>query len=704
MFNKILIANRGEIAVRISRACREMGIASVAVYSEADARALHVRAADEAVCIGPAPAAQSYLLTERILQAARQTGAEAVHPGYGFLSENAVFAQAVQEAGLVFIGPPPSAIRAMGDKAAARALMQAAGVPVVPGYQGLDDEAALQQAAAQIGYPVLAKAAAGGGGKGMRVITHPDQLLENLAAARREAQHAFGDQRLILEKYLAHAHHVEFQILGDQHGRLVHLFERECSVQRRHQKVIEESPSPLLDAELRQRMGAAAVLAARAAGYVNAGTIEFILDPLSRAYYFLEMNTRLQVEHPVTELVSGLDLVQWQIRIAAGEPFPYTQEQLSPRGHALECRLYAEDPANHFLPSAGTLLHWSEPQGPGIRLDAGVSSGDEVSIHYDPLLAKLICAGEDRPAAIRRMQTALRQLVPLGLTTNTAFLQAVLAAPAFAAGAVHTTWVDEHFAAWAPPPPAALPLEILAAAQLRTPIRTPPRRWVHRPSPSGGEGAFHPQDAHFPSPGVVPNDMERGGGVPAAGVRDPYSPWRPPTPAPSWLYAGDLHTLTLTPQGEGWLAETADAKASVTVLAEEPGVIILRLGDRMSGRVCRVDWAEDGARLWLASAGQVYLLEPPPAAAPRRPRGAAGKDLPGSQAAEATLRAPMPAQVRAIQAQPGEACQKGQTLVVLEAMKMEIRLQAQSTGLVERVLVAVGQQVNRDQALVEIKI
>ncbi len=483
MFNKILIANRGEIAVRISRACRELGIASVAVYSEADVRALHVRTADEAVCIGPAPAAQSYLLTERILQAARQTGAQAIHPGYGFLSENAAFAQAVQDAGLVFIGPPPSAIRAMGDKAAARALMQAAGVPVVPGYQGLDDEAALQQAAAQIGYPVLAKAAAGGGGKGMRVITQPDQLLENLAAARREAQHAFGDQRLILEKYLAQAHHVEFQILGDQHGRLVHLFERECSVQRRHQKVIEESPSPLLDPELRQRMGAAAVLAARAAGYVNAGTIEFILDPLSRAYYFLEMNTRLQVEHPVTELVSGLDLVQWQIRIAAGEPFPYTQEQLTQRGHALECRLYAEDPANHFLPSAGTLLHWREPQGPGIRLDAGVSSGDEVSIHYDPLLAKLICAGEDRPAAIRRMQTALRQLAPLGLTTNTAFLQAVLADPAFAAGAVHTTWVDEHFAAWTAPTPASLPLEILAAARLRK--RTPPR-----PSPSGGEGAF----------------------------------------------------------------------------------------------------------------------------------------------------------------------------------------------------------------------
>ena len=465
MFKKILIANRGEIAVRVIRACREMGIASVAVYSEADRQALHSRLADQALCIGPAPAKESYLSGERILAAAHESGAEAIHPGYGFLAENAPFARAVQAAGLVFIGPPPAAIEAMGDKGRARQQMQASGVPVVPGYQGPDGPAVLAEQAAQIGWPLLVKAAAGGGGKGMRVVSGPDELEEAIQAARREAQHAFGDGRLILERYIPRARHIEFQVLGDAHGHLLHLFERECSVQRRHQKIIEESPSPLLDDALRQRMGAAAVAAALAVGYYNAGTIEFIVDPLTRDFYFLEMNTRLQVEHPVTELVTGLDLVQWQIRIAAGEALPFRQEELSQRGHAIECRLYAEDPANNFLPASGTLLRFVEPSGPGVRVDAGVSSGSEITIHYDPLIAKLSVWAADRPGAIARMQSALRATVLLGVINNNPFLQAVLAEPDFQAGAVFTTWVEEHFGDWQPPE-CSLPPAVLAAAAL----------------------------------------------------------------------------------------------------------------------------------------------------------------------------------------------------------------------------------------------
>ena len=465
MFAKILIANRGEIAVRILRACRELGIATVAVYSEADRQALHVRLADEAVPIGPPAAAESYLATERILTAARLTGVQAIHPGYGFLSENAAFAAAVADAGLVFIGPSPAAIHAMGDKAQARAHMQAAGVPVVPGYQDEDSDQALHEAAQALGYPVLVKAAAGGGGKGMRVVRAPAELPDSVAAARREARHAFGDERLIIEAYIPRARHVEFQILADQHDRVLHLFERECSVQRRHQKIIEETPSPLLDAGLRRAMGAAAVTAAQSVGYQNAGTVEFIVDPQRRAFYFLEMNTRLQVEHPVTELVTGLDLVQWQIRIAAGERLPFTQEQLSQRGHAIECRLYAEDPAGGFLPATGPLLRFIEPRGPGVRLDTGFTNGDDISIHYDPLIAKLVAFAEDRPSAIRRLQAALRETVILGVTTNWQFLQDILAEPDFQDGRVYTTWIEERFGDWRAPQ-CDIPPEVLVAAAL----------------------------------------------------------------------------------------------------------------------------------------------------------------------------------------------------------------------------------------------
>jgi 3-methylcrotonyl-CoA carboxylase alpha subunit len=465
MFDKVLIANRGEIAVRVIRACRELGLATVAVYSSADRRALHVRLADQAVEVGPAPASESYLSIQRLVAAALQTGAQAVHPGYGFLAENAAFAAAVIRAGLVFIGPPSQAMQAIGDKAAARALLQAHGIPLIPGYQGADDDENLLRAARSIGFPLLVKAAAGGGGKGLRLVHTAADLPEASAAARREALSTFGDGRLLLERYIPHARHIEFQVLADDTGACLHLFERDCSVQRRHQKIIEETPSPLLDPALRSAMGEAAVAVARAAGYRNAGTVEFIVDPESRAFFFLEMNARLQVEHPITELVTGIDLVHWQLRLAAGERLPFTQAELSQRGHAIECRLYAEDPANGFLPTTGRLLQFIPPEGPGVRVDAGLSAGDEISVYYDPLIAKLIVAAESRPVAIRRMQAALRQLVVLGVTTNSPFLQDLLAQPEFAAGLVDTTWVEERFAAWQPSP-CPLPPEVLAAAAL----------------------------------------------------------------------------------------------------------------------------------------------------------------------------------------------------------------------------------------------
>ncbi|MGZ6347128.1 MAG: acetyl-CoA carboxylase biotin carboxylase subunit [Anaerolineales bacterium] len=462
MFSKILIANRGEIAVRIMRACRELGIRTVAVYSEADHDALHVRLADEAVLLGTPAPKESYLNIEKIIAAAKQTKTEAIHPGYGFLSENSVFAEAVQSAGLTFIGPPPSAIKAMGDKAESKVSMKKAGVPTIPGLEGLESDKEFKKAAREIGYPMLVKAAAGGGGKGMRVVNEESQMSESLEAARREALNAFGDQRLLIEKYVPRAHHIEFQVLGDQHGHLVHLFERECSVQRRYQKIIEETPSPLLTRELRAEMGQAAVAAAEAVGYTNAGTVEFIVDPDTLEFYFLEMNTRLQVEHPVTELVVGLDLVQWQIRVAAGEHLPFKQADLIQRGHAIECRVYAEDPAHGFLPSTGRLLQVVEPHGPGLRVDSGYAAGDEVTHFYDPLLAKLIVNAESRATAIGRMQAALRDYVIHGVITNIDFLQAVLGQADFVNGAVTTRWVETNFG-WKPAGPS---FEALIAAGL----------------------------------------------------------------------------------------------------------------------------------------------------------------------------------------------------------------------------------------------
>ncbi len=463
MFKKILIANRGEIAIRIIRACKEMNIQTVAVYSEADKDSLHVQLADEAVLLGAAPPRESYLNAEKTIAAALQTGAQAIHPGYGFLSENADFARRVEESALAFIGPAPDSIRAMGDKAESKIKMKAAGVPTVPGFEGLQNEEEFFRAANEIGYPVLIKASAGGGGKGMRVVNTESELREGIEAARSEALNAFGDDTLLIEKYLPNAHHIEFQVFGDKHGNLIHLFERECSVQRRHQKIIEETPSVLLTPQLREEMGRAAVAAAKAVNYFNAGTIEFIFDPSTSAYYFLEMNTRLQVEHPITELAAGIDLAQWQIRIAAGEKFPFTQHDFTQRGHAIECRVYAEDPSNGFLPSTGKLLKFIEPKGPGIRVDSGFVTGSDVTHFYDPLLAKLIVHAENREAAIAKMQNALREFVVHGVVTNIDFMRAVLAHEDFSAGKVSTRWVEQTFGAWRP---AGADLEMRIAAAL----------------------------------------------------------------------------------------------------------------------------------------------------------------------------------------------------------------------------------------------
>lgn len=466
MFHKCLIANRGEIAVRLIRACRELGVRAAAVYSDADARARHVQLADEAHYIGPSSPALSYLDGAKLVQTALAASCDCVHPGYGFLSEAPDFAQAVLDAGLTWIGPGPAAIRLMGVKTEARARMEQAGVPLVPGFQSDDaDDAAFVAAAARIGWPVMVKAAGGGGGKGIRVVRDPDHLPEALAAARREAERAFNDPRLFLEKYIERAHHIEVQVLADAHGTVLHLFERECSAQRRHQKIVEESPAPLLTPETRARMGQAAVEAARAVGYVNAGTVEFIAAP-DGAFYFLEMNTRLQVEHPVTEQVTGLDLAQLQFRIAAGEPLPFAQASVTQRGHAIECRVYAEDPHNGFLPAVGPVLRFIPPEGPGVRVDAGIQSGDAITIHYDPLVAKVIASAPSRAEAIARMQRALAETVVLGTTTNLPFLRALLAHPAFLAGAVDTGFVDAHLHDLLPPAPPPSDAALLAAALL----------------------------------------------------------------------------------------------------------------------------------------------------------------------------------------------------------------------------------------------
>jgi acetyl-CoA carboxylase biotin carboxylase subunit len=464
VFNKVLIANRGEIALRVIRACQELGVKTVAVYSEADVRAPHVREADEAVLIGPPPSSESYLRGDKIIEAAKMTNAEAIHPGYGFLSEREWFARAVRDAGIVWIGPPAEAIAAMGSKTAARTLAVANGVPVVPGTtEPLANAKEAEKIAKKFGYPVLLKAAAGGGGKGMRVVSVPNELVSALEAARREAKNAFGDDAVYLEKFVTQPRHVEIQVLADSHGNVLSLGERECSVQRRHQKMIEEAPSVAVTPELRRKMGETAVRAARAAGYVNAGTCEFLLDQ-SGDFYFLEMNTRLQVEHPVTELVTGIDLVQWQLRIAAGELLPFRQEDIAPQGWAIECRITSEDASNNFLPSTGRIEYLHLPSGPGVRWDGGVESGSEIGLYYDPMLAKLIVWGADREQAVTRMRRALVDLIIQGVETSRDFHIRVMDDDEFRRGAIDIQWLERRLASILERPPSDESVRVAAIA------------------------------------------------------------------------------------------------------------------------------------------------------------------------------------------------------------------------------------------------
>ena len=502
MFSKVLVANRGEIALRVIRACQELGVKSVAVYSEADARAPHVREADEAVLIGPPPSSQSYLMGERLIEVALRTGAQAIHPGYGFLSERAWFARAVRDAGLVFIGPPAEAIDAMGSKTAARQLAIAAGVPVVPGTtESVRDAEEAIAIAETFGFPVLLKAAAGGGGKGMRIVRAASDLADALSSAKREAQNAFGDDAVYIEKYIEGPRHVEIQVLADTHGNIVHLGERECSVQRRHQKMIEEAPSVAVSPELRARMGATAVAAARAAGYVNAGTCEFLLDTDGQ-YYFLEMNTRIQVEHPVTELVMGLDLVQWQIRVAAGEALPFAQKDFAPRGWAMECRITSEDPANGFLPSTGRIEYLHLPTGPGVRWDGGIESGSEVGLHYDPMLAKLIVHAPTRALAISRMRRALRELTIDGVETSRSFHLRVMDHPDFQRGDITIQWLEQNLPALTAP---AVDRESIRLAAIAAALVAHEERLAGSGAATTSTGTSTTSDAS-----VMGNDASRG--------------------------------------------------------------------------------------------------------------------------------------------------------------------------------------------------
>ncbi|MBU6336975.1 MAG: acetyl-CoA carboxylase biotin carboxylase subunit [Acidobacteria bacterium] len=640
-FDTLLVANRGEIACRVIRSARAMGLRTVAVYSEADAGAPHVELADTAVPIGPAPAAESYLDGEKIIEAARKTGAGAIHPGYGFLSENAAFAQACADAGITFVGPSPEAIAAMGDKAAAKRMMEAAGVPTVPGYSGEEqDDAVLIEKARETGFPLMVKAAAGGGGKGMRLVEDEGSLPSAIEAARREAAGAFGDDTLLLERAVVAPRHVEIQVLADREGHTIHLGERDCSVQRRHQKVIEEAPSPAVDAELRERMGAAGVAAAEAVGYEGAGTVEFLLDAEGN-FYFLEMNTRLQVEHPVTELVTGLDLVEWQLRIAAGEPLTIGQDDVEIRGHAIEARLYAEDPENDYLPSTGRLELWATPGPELVRVDSGVRTGSEITPFYDPMVAKLACAGADRDEARTRLVRALELTDALGPATNRSLLVAVLRSPQFAGGEATTAFLD-GFDAGAQATPA------MVAAVVA---------WLYRRRRElAGERA----------PGLE--------GWSSAGALS----WSTRVAAGAQEYA-----VSVTEGRNGVAVRLGDERFTVDPDAPSPVVDGVEIPVRcLAVGAARVLAAFEGLDLEL-----VDLCALPPDAA-----GAAG---------EGVLLAPMHGRVISVDAEVGASVSAGQRLVVLEAMKMEHEILADVDGVVEEIA-ASGSQVGADQVLARI--
>jgi 3-methylcrotonyl-CoA carboxylase alpha subunit len=680
-FRRVLVANRGEIAVRVIRACQELGIRAIAVYSEADRGAFHTRLADEAHPIGPPPAAASYLNGARILDLARRTGAEAIHPGYGFLAENAAFAEACAAAGVTFVGPPPDAMRLMGDKAAARRLVADHGVPVVPGYDGAEqDDEALQARARDIGFPLLIKAAAGGGGRGMRVVRDADTFPEALTGARREARAAFGEGTMILERYVAPARHVEVQILGDHHGALVHLGERECSVQRRHQKVIEESPSPAVTPELRAELGAAAVRAARAAGYANAGTCEFLLDEGGR-FYFIEMNARLQVEHPVTEQVTGLDLVRRQLEIAAGAPLGLEQERVALRGHAIECRIYAEDPARDFLPAAGRLERFAPPLGQGLRHDVGFADGDAVNTYYDAMLGKLIAFGEDRPTALARARWAVDRYAVEGVTTNLPLLRWVLAHPTFAAGEATTDFLARE---WRPAAPTSPPPEALAAAAAF-------ELAARSPEPSGepwrslgpwralDEGISLAYEVEGSPRTVVAGREER----PVA--REFGSPGAPEGDRP------------VAPRGSAWSIAIGDGIYDARVEAD--GMVVVGAAGRPPSRLRRLRVVRGGDGLLVSDVegGQGYTL---------RRAGPPSVDASGAQpgAGGATgLVAPMPGRLVKVAVRAGERVREHQTLLILEAMKIEHTVAAPRDGVVGAVHGREGDTVEGGALLLELE-
>jgi 3-methylcrotonyl-CoA carboxylase alpha subunit len=658
LFSKILIANRGEIACRVIRSARRLGIATVAVYSDADRGAMHVELADEAWPIGPPPAQESYLNIGAILDVVRNSGAEAVHPGYGFLSENAEFAEACGSAGVTFIGPPASAIRAMGSKSAARALMQGSGVPLVPGYHGEDqDPARLVDEAERIGFPVLIKAAAGGGGRGMRLVTGAEEFAAALAAAKREAVGAFGDDRMLIEKYLSGPRHIEIQIFADIHGNTIYLFERECSIQRRYQKVLEEAPAPGLDAKRRSVMGKTAVAAARAVGYVGAGTVEFIAD--AKSFYFIEMNARLQVEHPVTEMVTGLDLVEWQLRVAVGEALPVDQRDLRLRGHAIEARLYAEDPERGFLPQTGTLHELRFPPADVARVDTGVRRGDRLTPFYDPMIAKIIVWGEDRPAALNSLRRALAETAVLGIVTNLGLLVRISAHPEFAAAAVDTGFIERH-------------RDVLLPG--------------HRPAPAMALAAA-----------AVARLLAHASAATTAAARfdDPNSPW---ARSDGWRLNGQGHqklvfrdgvaerTVIARAQAGNWLLELGEEAIRAIGERRPDGTLSVVL-DGVRGRATVLDHGSETA---VFLAGENWqLIEIDPLAAHEGDDPGAGR-----------LTAPMPGRVTQLLVGAGDAVRRGEPLMIIEAMKMEHTVAAPVDGIVDAVRFSVGDLVEEGAELI----
>jgi acetyl-CoA/propionyl-CoA carboxylase biotin carboxyl carrier protein len=683
MFETVLVANRGEIAVRVIRTLRSLGVRSVAVFSDADADARHVREADTAVRIGPAPAGESYLSAERLLDAAARTGAQAVHPGYGFLAENASFARACADAGLVFIGPPASAIELMGDKIRAKETVRAAGVPVVPG--AADPE--LEDAARELGAPVLLKPSAGGGGKGMRLVRDLSVLSEEIAAARREARASFGDDTLLVERWIDRPRHIEIQVLADGHGNVVHLGERECSLQRRHQKIIEEAPSVLLDEKTRAAMGAAAVEAARSCGYVGAGTVEFIVpgdDPT--AYCFMEMNTRLQVEHPVTEMVTGVDLVEWQLRVAAGERLAFEQDDIALTGHAVEARICAEDPARGFLPSGGTVLALREPQGDGVRTDSGLSEGTEVGSLYDPMLSKVIAYGPDRATALRKLRASLAETVTLGVQTNAGFLRRLLAHPAVVAGDLDTGLVEREVEGLVS---AEVPGEVYVAAGMLRQAELFPNPGAGPASPVDrrlrGVGLGSEVGDSWVDPFSVPSGW-RLGGEPAWTVHHLRVPGHDPVTVRvrstaegvEFLLDGAAEPL----RGSGGLPP---ASGRGGLGEKEPSTVTLHLDDVTH------TFTTLPAGTWLGRDGDAWNVQDhDPVAASLTGGAHAGAD---------SLTAPMPGTVTVVKVAVGDEVSAGQSLLVVEAMKMEHVISAPHAGTVTELDVTVGSTVAMDQVL-----